>query len=165
MPDFAISRVLVPVDFSPQADAAVTCAGAIAQRFGAHVDLLHVLDEQVVWEGGGEAPATSRFAEDLSTSARHRLEAMATELGSRGLRVRVHVRPGRPVATTLELAAETGAGLIVMGTHGRRGVAHLLMGSVAEQVVRSAPCPVLTVNRLGAAETAADSQLAPEPAL
>lgn len=165
MSDFAISRVLVPVDFSPQADAAVTCAGAIAERFGAHVDLLHVLDDQLAWDGAGEQPPAARFAADVSASARHRLEAIAGTLSARGLRVRVHVRPGRPVATTLELAAETGAGLIVMGTHGRRGVAHLLVGSVAEQVVRTAPCPVLTVNRLGAAETVTEPRLAPEPAV
>ena len=81
------------------------------------------------------------------------------------MEVEYHVLGGEAAEQILKAAHETRADVIVMGTHGRRGVAHLLMGSMAEQVVRTAPCPVLTVNRLGAAETAKEPELAPEPAV
>ncbi len=154
MATFTVTRVLVPVDFSEPSEAAIACATTLAQQFGARVDLLHVIDDPMMlgsWEGDLERPERRMVLEDLSSSARHRLESQARDLSGRGLDVRIHVRPGRAVPAILEMAAEAASDLIIMGTHGRSGVAHLLMGSVAEQIVRAAPCPVLSVGRLRAA--------------
>ncbi len=150
MTTVAVTRILVPVDFSPQSDMAVAYATTIGARFGARVDLLHVVEDPFAlgtWEGDTERPDRRALLEGLSASARHRLDAMAGAFARHGVTAVVHVRPGRPSAAVQSLAEEYGTDLIVMGTHGRTGVAHLLMGSVAEQVVRSAPCPVLTVGK------------------
>ena len=146
----AVTRILVPVDFSPQSDLAVAYATTFGVRFGARVDLLHVVEDPFTlgaWEGDIERPDRRALLEGLSVSARHRLDAMAGAFERHGVTAVVHVRPGRPAAAVQELAEECGTDLIVMGTRGRTGMAHLLMGSVAEQVVRSAPCPVLTVGK------------------
>lgn len=157
MPAFTVTRILVPVDFSEPSNAALVCATTLARQFNARVDLLHVIDDPMMlgsWEGDLERPDRRMVLEDLSASARHRLESVARELADRHLDARIHIRPGRAVAAILEMTTEAASDLIVMGTHGRSGMAHLLMGSVAEQVVRAASCPVLTVGRLRAAEEA-----------
>ncbi|MEQ1896449.1 MAG: universal stress protein [Vicinamibacterales bacterium] len=163
----AVTRILVPVDFSPQSDRAVGYATTFGTRFGARVDLLHVVEDPFAlgaWEGDTERPDRRALLEGLSVSARHRLDAMAGAFERLGVTAMVHVRPGRPAAAIHELAEECGTDLIVMGTHGRTGIAHLLMGSVAEQVVRSAPCPVLTVGKAKEAVEATLPLRAPVPA-
>lgn len=142
-----ITRILVPTDFSATADAALDYAHVLAERFGAALELLHVLDDPFVADGMA-AEAYISEAPALRTS-------MLQEAQER-LRHRASAREGVPTITTevlfghgartiAEHATERGSDLIVMGTHGRTGFAHLLLGSVAEQLVRTAPCPVLTV--------------------
>ena len=143
-----ITRILVATDFSETSELALDYAKAMAKWFGACIHLLHVLDEP-------PAPSTlseELFAEEWTAlcTARHertrqRLQGILS--ADEGVRFRAtgEVRTGRAAETIRDVAVERGADLIVMGTHGRGGVAHLLLGSVAEKVVRIAPCAVLTV--------------------
>ncbi len=135
-----LARILVPTDFSPPSDAALAYAAGLGATFGARLDLLHVATVRVLpphMADAGEAAAEA--LRDLSTrlSAGDRL---------RGVTGRVTESPD-PAAEIARLAAASPSDLIVMGTHGRSGLAHLVVGSVAEKVVSTAPCPVLTVHR------------------
>ena len=142
-----ISRILVPTDFSATADAALDYAYVLAERFGASIELLHVLDDPFVADGMAaeayisESPVLrSAMLHDAQERLRHRASARE------GIpHIETEVLFGHGARTIAEYAAERGADLIVMGTHGRTGFAHLLLGSVAERLVRTSPCPVLTV--------------------
>jgi nucleotide-binding universal stress UspA family protein len=142
-----ITRILVPTDFSATADAALDYASVLAERFGASIELLHVLDDPFVADGMAaeayisESPVLrSAMLRDARERLRHRASARE------GIpRIETEVLFGHGARTIAEYAAERGIDLIVMGTHGRTGFAHLLLGSVAERLVRTSPCPVLTV--------------------
>lgn len=137
-----ITRILVPSDFSESSDAALEYARMLANRFGASLHLLHVLNEPLLAEGlaaeafMSEPPA---IRAGLVDEARAHLSQRASGTSS------TEVVFGHAAAAIVECAARLGADLIVMGSHGRTGLAHLLLGSVAEAVGRTATCPVLTV--------------------
>lgn len=152
----AITHILVPTDFSETSDAALDYALRLAEPFGASLHLLHVLDDPFVTDGlSSEAYITE--APTLRTAmlddARKRLahRAMPTRPGV--VRIETEVLFGHGAKTIAEYAATLDVDLIVMGTHGRTGVAHFLLGSVAERLVRTAPCPVLTVRHRTARQT------------
>jgi nucleotide-binding universal stress UspA family protein len=140
-----ITRILVPTDFSDTSDAALDYARVIARRFGATLHLVHVLEDPLIAEG---LAAEAYIAEQPSIRA-----AMADDarqrLAHRSEGASVEVVFGHGAATIVDYAQRRGFDLIVMGTHGRTGIPHMLMGSVAEKVVRTAPCPVLTVGHVG----------------
>ncbi len=144
----ALTRILVPHDFSETSDAAVRYAVALARQFAAGLDFLYVGD-RAKEELESELPFASdgQVAEDV----KQRLLRMLTPVDRVALHPRFFVRAGTPAAEIVRFADQQHADLIVMGTHGRGFVAHMLMGSVAEQVVRTAPCPVLTVRHPGQA--------------
>jgi nucleotide-binding universal stress UspA family protein len=143
-----IARILVATDFSETSEFALDYAKAMAERFGACIHLLHVLEEppalSTVTEEGFAAEWTA-----LCTARHERRRQRLQRLASvdEGIRFCAtgEVRTGRAPETICDVALKRGADLIVMGTHGRGGVAHLLLGSVAEKVVRIAPSAVLTV--------------------
>ena len=132
--------ILHPTDFSPHSEAAAKLAFALARDYGARVLVLHVLEPIV--PGGLEGVA---ILDPLAYEAD--LKARLAEVRPPGPTVPVEHRlaPGSAAEEILRAAKESKCGVIVLGTHGRGGVGRLLMGSVAEQVVRKAPCPVLTV--------------------
>ncbi len=139
-----VNRILVPTDFSGTSDVALEYARALAARFDATLHLLHVLDDPFVAEGLAaeayitEAPSIrTSLLEDARTRLSHRVQGCAT----------TEAVFGRGATTIVDYAERCGIDLIVMGTHGRTGLAHLLIGSVAERVVRTARCPVLTVGQ------------------
>jgi universal stress protein A len=142
-----ITRILVPTDFSATADTALDYAYELAGKFGATLELVHVLDDPFVVDGMGgdayisEAPSLrTAMLQEAQERLRHRASVRE------GIpRLQTEVLFGHGARTLAEYAGQRGADLIVMGTHGRTGFAHLLLGSVAEQLVRTAPCPVLTV--------------------
>ena len=143
----AITRILVPTDFSAPSDAALDFAKTIAQTFGASLHLLHVFQDPVVTTGFAEAyaplPAETRAALVNDASAQ-----LATRLSSDErdrFKATTEVVSGFSAMAIVEYAQDHQIDLIVMGTHGRTGMSHLFVGSVAERVVRLAPCPVLTV--------------------
>lgn len=158
----ALHRILVPTDFSEASAAAVTYGAAFARAFGAELHLLHVavpheldvmVERQRVIEVFLDDAASESDAVDPTDAARHAardlLSPMLGEQEQRDLNVQYILRAagvGGPYFEIVSYASELDIDLIVMGTHGRGPVAHALVGSVAERVVRKAPCPVLTVH-------------------
>lgn len=143
----AIKRVLIPTDFSPASDIAFHYGVDVALRHEASVHLLHVVDEVSLGTAAAEGFYTE--APELSASlikkANMALAGLASHCQGLELRATTEVMVGRPLDEIVRVATARGTDLIVMGTHGRSGVAHLMLGSVAERVVRVAPCAVLTV--------------------
>ena len=143
-----IKRILVPTDFSAASDVALTHARSLARHFGASINLVHVLEDPF-----GCGAFASDGAVTLPLDARQSLERQAWEQlaarhaghTARFSRSSINLLTGSAAKRIVEHAKETGADLIVMGTHGRGDLSHLLMGSIAEQVVGTAACPVLTV--------------------
>ena len=143
-----IDRILVPTDFSTTADAALDYARVLAVRFGAELRLLHVLEDQYlggVSSGEVYIPEPSDLRAALTKEADALLAKRVDPLRDANLRVNASVVVGRSFRAIVDHASAYGADLIVMGTHGRTGIQHLLLGSVAERIVRTATCPVLTV--------------------
>jgi nucleotide-binding universal stress UspA family protein len=139
------SHVLCPVDFSPWSRAAVDLAGELAQPGGAGITLLHVLELPV---SAGELRPLERYR-DLDRRATELLERWAKELTAKlGLPVRQQLRSGYAGAQVLSaVRADPSIDLVVMGSRGRTGIARLVLGSVAEKIVRHAHCPVLVAHR------------------
>jgi nucleotide-binding universal stress UspA family protein len=155
-----ITSILVPVDFSPASGGAVEYGRLLARRFGARLRLLHVVEDPLVAAAWSEAYAfdTAALRERLVAAASDEIEKIAATLTD--VPVATEVIVGSPARAIVGRSAEPDIDLVVMGTHGRSGVSHLLLGSVAERVVRSARCPVLTV-REGSGHFEAISAAAP----
>ncbi|HJZ87263.1 MAG TPA: universal stress protein [Polyangia bacterium] len=148
MPD--LNKILVPVDFSACSRAALDYAAFLGGRFTASIDVLHVWQPPHVVGGAemlvyAEGQPQRTLAEFARTHAGKEMEEFLATIENRGLKVRGRLETGDPYVTILRVAADEKYDLIVMGTHGRTGLQHLLMGSVAEKVVRRSSCPVLTI--------------------
>jgi nucleotide-binding universal stress UspA family protein len=163
-----IANVLVATDFGPASDTAMTYAREFARTFGARLHVLHVVDDAATY-AGPEAIGVdlARLQVDLNDVGQVALNRVVTGEDRSQLRAVSVIRPGSSIAFEIvRYAGEQDVDLIVIGTHGRGIVRHLVMGSVAEKVVRAAPCPVLTVRHLehdfvqpDAVQGAADSKL------
>ena len=142
-----LNTILVPSDFSECSDEALRYGLELARRFDAQLHLLHVVQDPVAqpWAAEGFSVPLFEVVEQWQKQAEERLKASVPE-ADRG-RVTVASVVATPYAEILDYAATHAIDLIVMGTHGRGGVTHMLLGSIAERVVRRAPCPVLTVRR------------------
>jgi nucleotide-binding universal stress UspA family protein len=143
-----ITRILVPMDFSAHSHMALRYATTLARRFGAAVELLHVVDDAFAtgaWGFEAYVPNLAEVQEQLIAEAESRLAECRATVRDQGIHAAAIVRNGPTAVTIVGYAKALGADLIVMGTHGRTGFTHLVMGSVAERVVRMAPCRVLTV--------------------
>ena len=142
-----ITRILVPTDFSHDAETAMLYAIDLAKPFGAVVELLHVVENPLaagMWSAELYTAEIAGLQINLVKDAETRLRGIVEDAKA-PIRLVSEVRTGPATSTIVDTARERRADLIVMGTKGRTGLAHLLMGSVAERVVRLAPCPVLTV--------------------
>jgi nucleotide-binding universal stress UspA family protein len=138
-------RILVPMDFSAQSRGALALASRLAKEAGpVHLILAHSTHVPAELEAYAATHADF-FREKLPAQAAAELERMLGELQDAGISCEYVALQGSPEQRIVELAKERGATLIVMGTHGRGGLSHVLLGSVAERVLRLAPCPVLTV--------------------
>jgi nucleotide-binding universal stress UspA family protein len=147
-----IERILYPTDFSRCASYALPYAVELAERLEAELQLLHatVLHEGDPANAAHQLPNIDEVYRALEAQAEAQLRSMAREIGGRVPRLtHAQTRSVSAAAAILDFAAENTIDLIVMGTHGRRGLKRLLLGSVAEEVVRLAPCPVLTVPERG----------------
>lgn len=143
-----LNRIVVATDFGEAADAALDYGRALARTFGAELTLLHVAENLSTAAYGieGYVGGYPDFQRDIEESARKQLEALLTEQDRADLAAQpVLLTSNSPELAIVDFAREINADVIIMGTHGRGTMAHLLMGSVAERVVRTAPCPVLTV--------------------
>jgi universal stress protein A len=136
-----ITRILVPTDFSQPSEQAFTYARSLAHQSGASLHLLHVVQRPLLAEGLAAEAAIDdgTLGSQMVENAKARLRKLAPEAAS------AEVVFGYAARSIVEHASTSGVDLIVMGSHGRTGIAHVLLGSVAEAVVRTAPCPVLTV--------------------
>ena len=141
-----IRQILAPTDFSEFSKQAIESAFALAQTFGAKLLLLHVV-ELPAYPVEGFVPSTmgTTLIDDLQRQASLDLAQVLREPPNATVEVSRQVDVGIPYRTIVEVAEAVKADLIVMATHGRTGLSHLVMGSVAERVVRTAPCPVLTI--------------------
>ena len=140
-------RFLVPVDFSEDANQAVQYAIDLASKLGARVTLLHVI--QLLPLGSGDMGVTVPYTyiQDLEADITSCMQAYLEQVTTAGLEGEIAVVHGVPFQEILDTAKNQQCDLIIMGTHGRTGLHHVLMGSVAEKVVRLAPCPVLVVRQ------------------
>ena len=145
VPDVNLKTILVPIDFSAQSKKAMEYALSFAKQFNAEVLLLHVIELTPL-----PAPPLTVVEDEATQAAVHEnaakeLAAWRDEISSQAA-VKASVRSGiSPHAEIINAAAEGNVDLIILGTHGRTGLAHFLIGGTAERVVRHAPCPVLVV--------------------
>ena len=142
--------ILVPHDFSASANHAASIARDEAKAHGASILLLHVIDlpaaikpDAVIVPDATGAPINVK--DYAVRQAEEHLADLTRRLQADGAKVSAFIRVGKPVDEINTFAAENAVDLIVMGTHGRGGLAHLLVGSVTERVVRTSPVPVLTI--------------------
>ena len=152
------ARILVPTDYSAPSDAALACARRLAAQFGSSLHILHVLEEVAASSAFGSEFYMGDSPDVRAARLKDAQERLAHRVipgGQSQVHTTAEVVSGRSAQAIVDSAANGNFDLIVMGTHGRSGVAHLLMGSVAETVVRTASCPVLTVREI--------RERAPEP--
>ena len=138
----SLEKILVATDFSQHSAKAVHYGAELAAKFGSELHLLHVVEPLPVMYGDG-AYVPQETAAALEAGAVKTLEEIT--LDAADLPVVRKVVEGPPFVEIVRYAKEHAVGLVVVGTHGRGAIAHLLLGSVAERVVRKAPCPVLVV--------------------
>lgn len=161
-----VTKILVPVDYSGQSDRALQWGASLAEKYGARLLLLHViarasedlserrvertdrllpfaLDNPSVYRAPGAQGEV--MSVDLVETAQNDLKDLAIAKLDERLPVSPTVGVGEPAEEIVRLARDEAVDLIVMGTHGRTGLHHVLLGSVAETVMRTAPCPVFTV--------------------
>ena len=142
----SIQQILVPTDFSEPSEVALKYGKAFAETFRARLHLLHVVDDCLTaWPSEGASVVIPVAIEELEEQARSQLRAALPDAERERLRACVVALRGSPSMEIAAYAQSEKIDLIIMGTHGRSPMAHLLMGSVAEKVVRKAPCPVLIV--------------------
>ena len=139
-------HILAPTDFSEYSKKAVASALELATQFGARLTILHVVEPPPYPVEGYVPPSVSTtFLEDLERQATQDLAQFVPEAETSGLAVARLVVVGTPYRKIIETAEAQQVDLIVMATAGRTGFSHLLLGSIAERVVRTATCPVLTI--------------------
>lgn len=134
---YEIRTIICPIDFSEPSKAAMQQALSLAERFGSSVEILHSVEVP--------HPSTPAIADGLHEYAAKELASIVKHLPKSGPAVTSKVLQGPPAASVVAHANETGANLIVLSTHGRSGFMAAMLGSVAERIVRTASCPVLTI--------------------
>jgi nucleotide-binding universal stress UspA family protein len=143
----ALKNILVATDFGEAADMALSYGRELARTFGARLHVVHVVQDLGVHIGAPEFSASvGRLQMEVEESARNRTNALISDEDRQALRAQAAVLTHPSAAQAiLAYARDEQVNLIVMGTHGRKAVGRMVMGSVAERVARTAPCPVLVV--------------------
>lgn len=140
------TNILAAVDESPQAAAALDLAIELARAVGASLTVVHAIDPHLIATAGAEAAAGNAVEielDDLQAAGKDLLETAVARGKAAGLDVTSFLRDGPAAATIVDTARRSECDLIVIGTHGRRGVARMVLGSCAERVLRDSPVPVL----------------------
>lgn len=142
-----IRTILVPTDFSKDAELAIHASHRLLAGLeeDARLILLHAFNLPIEYTAYGPIPTSVKYLEDTGLESERLLYEMAQPLQREGLKVETVSRDGDPAYVIADEAEKRGADLIAMGTHGRSGFRHLLLGSTAERVVEHAPCPVMTI--------------------
>ncbi len=144
-----IERILVPIDFSPHSLRALDYAAELAKPFQAELVALTVVEPIPYAMAGdiytGAAAQAGALLDEQMRAGRDQQLRLSEEFKKRGIELRTVLQTGIPYRVIVDTAKDLQADLIVMATHGRTGLSHLLIGSVTERVVRTAACPVLTL--------------------
>jgi nucleotide-binding universal stress UspA family protein len=165
-----VRKILVPIDYSSNSQQALLWGMSLAEKYGSGLLLFHAIPkavEEVFTHGIGAASPPAYYLErmapgnrpfagqpiiiDLIDQATTELQDFARKLFKEPRPVEIKIGVGKPAEEILRVAREEGVDLIVMGTHGHTGLHHLILGSVAEEVTRHAPCPVFTIRHQGPA--------------
>ena len=142
-----VERILVPIDFSDYASAVVEWATHLAKEHDSAIVLLHVYHLPVEFQQVEGAYLPADFWSTVKDEARRALDEYGYKIREQGIEVEMVVREGYPATIIEEEVERQNADMIVIGSRGRTGLKHLLLGSIAERVVQKAPCPVLTVKK------------------
>lgn len=144
-----IKTILVPMDFSNHSEKALACALDLARTYRAKVHLLHCYGVDMLLAVPYDPPyptaLPAEFEERTKTAAQAKLASFERQVAAAGLAAASHLSTLFPSDAIVRTAEQIGADLVVMGTRGLTGLKHVLLGSVAERTIRTAPCPVLTV--------------------
>lgn len=146
-----LQKILFPTDFSKCAEQALAHAVFLAEKYGAEIHVLHVITifEDQPSVVSNEIAETKEMVRKLEDIAEKQLNKLLDSHSSNDIKIITEIKRGLSAAPAiLEYVSDKQIDLIVMGTHGRRGLGHLLLGSAAEEVVRLAPCPVFTIREL-----------------
>jgi len=143
----ALKTILVPTDFSEASETALEYAKGLASAFGSSIHVVHVMEDLLAhaWSAEVYVASMPNLRHEIEQEAKDRLAAMIEPDDRARFSVSTTVVAGSPFLEIVRYAKANAVDLIVMGTHGRGPIAHMLLGSVAEKVVRKSPCPVLTV--------------------
>lgn len=141
-----IKQILVPIDFSPTSEHALDYAIDFAKKVGAKITVMHAYELPVYGFPDGALVATADVAARILQSAQAGLQAAVEKHKGEGVEMTSILRDGPPPEEVAAVAKLTKADLVILGTHGRRGLRRAIMGSVAEEVIRACECPVLTVH-------------------
>jgi nucleotide-binding universal stress UspA family protein len=148
-----VNKILVPVDFSEATEDLIAYAKYIAKQFNSQIDLFHVTEVADVYADTPLAYSDKEYFEKHAANLKEEIEALllkySEKLKAQGLKCDISFCSGNPFVEIVKRARERLYDLIVLGSHGRSGLEYVFMGSVSEQVVRNAPCPVLTVKKRG----------------
>jgi nucleotide-binding universal stress UspA family protein len=137
--------LLVPLDFSPHSDKALDCALDLARLFGSRIHLLHAYHLPVQVATPDQVIIPRDFWTAVRDSAARKLDNALERVKAAGVEGETHLAELPPAQAITQTAEQINADLIVMGTRGLTGLKHVLLGSVAERTIRSAPCPVMTM--------------------
>lgn len=142
-----IKKILVPHDFSEYADRALDWAQDLTKQWGATLTLLHVVPtfSELAHPESVQLLGLADLAADMVGNAEQQLHKVIAQRGIPGIPTEIRALLGEPFHGICQFATQNQSDLIVMGSHGRTGLAHVFLGSIAERVVRHAPCPVLVV--------------------
>ena len=143
-----LEKILYPTDFSDVSLHSLVYARALAEQYGAELHCIHVVDEAYQYwisMGPDTVPVGPVVDDVLKTSTEQMKRFVAEHLADVPFSVSSSVVVGRPFMEIIRQARELPADMIVLSTHGRTGLSHILLGSVAEKIVRKAPCPVLSI--------------------
>lgn len=138
-----INHILVPIDFSSDADDAVDMAISLAKELESRITLLHVIHDVYVGVGEMAAALPPSYYEEIEDDINREMQTYLNKVVEAGLQGDSIVVHGVPFQSILDTVADQNIDLVVMGTHGRTGLKHVLLGSVAEKVIRLATCPVM----------------------
>lgn len=139
----ATQRFLVPIDFSEHAEQALDYAIALADKLRARLTLLHVIHDMPIGAGDMASALPYEYMQEIEAGVQQSMEELLDRARNAGVEGEIVIVHGVPFQAILDATADRHVDLIIMGTHGRTGLRHALMGSVAEKVVRLASCPVL----------------------
>jgi nucleotide-binding universal stress UspA family protein len=144
----AIRRILAPTDFESYSSTTIQYAADLAEKFAAELVLLHIVTDMTLAmpDAVMPTPIPAPVLTDLLDAAKAGLHNLVKAENLERLHPRLELRVGSPAAEIVAAASDLKVDLICLGTHGRGGIAHFLLGSVAEKVVRHAPCPVLSMH-------------------